>query len=101
MEGGFRGKATKIDRSVYFVRSHPPGTSPGLSATRNLPPVMNRIAPVNPVHATSPNTELFAAVKAKLGVVPNLMRTFAHSPAAFQGYLALGGALDQASLPAR
>lgn len=62
---------------------------------------MNRIAPIDPTHATSPNAELFAAIKGKLGMVPNLMRTFAQSPAALQGYLAFGGALDHTSLSAR
>lgn len=41
-----------------------------------------------------------AAVKKQLGVVPNLFRTIAHSPAALEGYLSLNGALTKGSLDA-
>lgn len=41
-----------------------------------------------------------AAVKKQLGVVPNLFRTIAHSPAALEGYLGLNGALAKGSLDA-
>lgn len=41
-----------------------------------------------------------AAVKKQLGVVPNLFRTIAHSPAALEGYLGLNGALANGSLDA-
>jgi uncharacterized peroxidase-related enzyme len=41
-----------------------------------------------------------AAVKKQLGVVPNLFRTVAHSPAALEGYLSLNGALTKGSLDA-
>ena len=41
-----------------------------------------------------------AAVKKQLGVVPNLFRTIAHSPAALEGYLSLNGALAKGSLDA-
>jgi uncharacterized peroxidase-related enzyme len=41
-----------------------------------------------------------AAVKKQLGVVPNLFRTVAHSPAALEGYLSLNGALAKGSLDA-
>jgi uncharacterized peroxidase-related enzyme len=40
------------------------------------------------------------AVKKQLGVVPNLFRTVAHSPAALEGYLSLNGALAKGSLDA-
>ena len=59
-----------------------------------------RIPTVDPVNATGPVAGLFSAVKAKLGVVPNLMRTFAQSPAAFEGYLGFTGALAKGVLPA-
>jgi uncharacterized peroxidase-related enzyme len=61
----------------------------------------NRIPAIDPVNATGPVAGLFAAVKAKLGVVPNLMRTFAQSPAVFEGYLGFTGALAKGVLPAR
>ena len=41
-----------------------------------------------------------AAVKKQLGVVPNMFRTIAHSPAALEGYLGLNGALAKGTLDA-
>ncbi|NJO55514.1 MAG: peroxidase-related enzyme [Rhodospirillales bacterium] len=43
---------------------------------------------------------LLAAVKKQLGVVPNLFRLVANSPAALEGYLGLSGALNKGALPA-
>jgi len=43
---------------------------------------------------------LLAAVKAQLGVVPNLMKLVGHSPAALEGYLSLNGALAKGVLGA-
>lgn len=40
------------------------------------------------------------AVRAKLGMVPNIIRTLAHSPAALQGYLGLNEALAGGRLSA-
>ncbi len=44
---------------------------------------------------------LLEAVKKQLGVVPNLFRMVATSPAALEGYLGLSGALQKGSLPAQ
>eukprot|EP01042_Synura_sphagnicola_P007370 gene7370-9446_t len=41
------------------------------------------------------------AVNKQLGVVPNLFRLVANSPAALEGYLGLSGALNKGSLPAQ
>ena len=41
------------------------------------------------------------AVKKQLGVVPNLFRLVANSPAALEGYLGMSGALGKGSLPAQ
>jgi uncharacterized peroxidase-related enzyme len=41
-----------------------------------------------------------AAVKQQLGVVPNLFRVVANSPAALDGYLGLSGSLANGELPA-
>ncbi len=60
-----------------------------------------RIAPVDPSQATGQAKELLAAVHAKLGVTPNLMKTLAHSPAALEGYLSLNAALAKGQLPAK
>ena len=43
---------------------------------------------------------LLEAVKKQLGVVPNMFRLIANSPAALGGYLGLSGALNKGSLPA-
>ncbi|GAA0584245.1 carboxymuconolactone decarboxylase family protein [Rhizomicrobium electricum] len=40
------------------------------------------------------------AVKKQLGLVPNLFRLVANSPAALEGYLGLSGALGKGTLPA-
>jgi uncharacterized peroxidase-related enzyme len=44
---------------------------------------------------------LLNAVKAQLGVVPNLFRVIGNSPAALEGYLGLSGALGKGRLDAR
>jgi uncharacterized peroxidase-related enzyme len=41
---------------------------------------------------------LLQAVKKQLGVVPNMFRTIANSPAALEGYLGLSGALGKGTL---
>jgi uncharacterized peroxidase-related enzyme len=43
---------------------------------------------------------LLEAVKKQLGIVPNLFRLVANSPAALEGYLSLSGALAKGALPA-
>lgn len=53
-----------------------------------------RIAPLDPASADPAVAATLAAVKAKLGVVPNLFRTFARAPAALNGYLAFSDALS-------
>lgn len=62
---------------------------------------MPRLAPVNPDAASGKAKDLLGAVKAKLGKVPNMMATMAHSPAVLDAYLSFSGALNGASLPAR
>src|SRR5437870_322428 len=58
-------------------------------------------------HAIDPNTAppeaktLLEAVKAKLGVAPNMMRVMAANPAVLRGYLAFAGALGAAPLGTR
>lgn len=59
-----------------------------------------RIAPLDPASADPAVAATLAAVKAKLGVVPNLFRTFARAPAALDGYLALSDALAGGRLSA-
>ncbi len=45
--------------------------------------------------------ELLGAVKAKLGVVPNMMRAMARAPSALDAYLQMSGALAKGALPAK
>ncbi|HXT61026.1 MAG TPA: carboxymuconolactone decarboxylase family protein [Pirellulales bacterium] len=58
----------------------------------------SRINPVDPAVAEGRTQELFAAVKAKTGGVPNMMKTMAHAPALLEGYLAFSGALSKGLL---
>ncbi|ADB14970.1 uncharacterized peroxidase-related enzyme [Pirellula staleyi DSM 6068] len=62
---------------------------------------MSRIQQIAPEAATGTAKELLDAVKAKLGLVPNMTRAMANSPAALQGYLGLSGALGKGSLSAK
>lgn len=62
---------------------------------------MSRIHQIAPEAATGTAKELLDAVKAKLGLVPNMTRAMANSPAALQGYLGLSGALGKGSLSAK
>lgn len=59
-----------------------------------------RITPLDPASADPAVAATLAAVKAKLGVVPNLFRTFARAPAALNGYLAFSDALSGGRLDA-
>lgn len=54
---------------------------------------MPRIDPVVPGHADSATNATLAAVKAQLGMVPNLFAAFARAPAALNAYLAFSDAL--------
>ena len=62
---------------------------------------MPRIRTIEPNQATGHARKLLDAVNEKFGMVPNLARTLANSPAALQGYLAFGDALEGGVLPAR
>lgn len=62
---------------------------------------MPRINPVQ-LETTDANTSAtLKAVKAKLGLLPNLFTTFAHAPAALTGYLQLSQALSSGRLSAQ
>ncbi len=62
---------------------------------------MSRIPQINPESATGKARELLDAVKSKLGLVPNMTRAMANSPAVLDGYLSLSGALSKGSLTAK
>lgn len=59
---------------------------------------MPRIHPLSPAQATGAVAEHFDVVRGKLGMVPNLMRTLGHSPAALDAYLQFSGRLASGSL---
>jgi uncharacterized peroxidase-related enzyme len=54
---------------------------------------MNLINQLEPAQATGKTKQLFDAVKAKLGAVPNMVRVLGTAPAALEGYLNFSGAL--------
>lgn len=62
---------------------------------------MSRIAtPATIADAPIPSQPLLEAVKAQLGVVPNMFRLISTSPQALEGYLGMSGALGTGALPA-
>lgn len=62
---------------------------------------MTRLTALNPEEVTGKTKDLFNAVQAKLGVVPNMMRTMGNSPAVLEGYLNLSGALSHGKLSSK
>ncbi len=62
---------------------------------------MSRIpTPASIADAPEASRPMLEAVKKQLGVVPNLFRLIATSPAALEGYLGMSGALAKGTLPA-
>ena len=61
---------------------------------------MARLPVVDPDTATGESKQLFARVKSALGVIPNMTKVMANSPALLDGYLALAGALTNGKLDA-
>ena len=59
---------------------------------------MARINIPSPEQAPDRSKATLDAVRAKLGLVPNLFRIIANSPAALEGYMALSGALSSGRL---
>jgi uncharacterized peroxidase-related enzyme len=63
---------------------------------------MSRLAiPATIADAPAASQPPLDAVQKQLGVVPNLFRLVANSPAALEGYLGLSGALAKGTLPAQ
>lgn len=56
---------------------------------------MSRLPQITSEQATPQQSELFAAAKAKMGKVPNMLRALGNSPAALKAYLELSGALSK------
>jgi len=51
--------------------------------------------------ATGTNKDIFAAFQKALGIVPNMTRVMANSPAVLQSYAAFSGAMSHAKLPGK
>ncbi|QPC90671.1 carboxymuconolactone decarboxylase family protein [Mesorhizobium sp. INR15] len=58
------------------------------------------VTPSSIADAPAAAQPMLQAVEKQLGVVPNLFRMVANSPAALEGYLAMSGALAKGRLPA-
>ncbi|MFO1322476.1 MAG: carboxymuconolactone decarboxylase family protein [Burkholderiales bacterium] len=61
---------------------------------------MTSFVPVDPARAEGRAQTLLAAVKSKMGVVPNMTRHMARSPAVLDAYLGFAGALAGGALAA-
>ncbi len=62
---------------------------------------MTRIKPIDVDQAEGKTKSMLENVNKAVGMVPNLMRTLAHSPAALDAYLGFGKALGGGSLSAK
>ncbi|GAB2512451.1 carboxymuconolactone decarboxylase family protein [Lysobacter humi (ex Lee et al. 2017)] len=62
---------------------------------------MPAIRPIDPQQADTATAQTLAGVRAKFGLVPNMMATMAHAPAVLDGYLKLAGALSGGRLSAK
>lgn len=58
------------------------------------------IAPIEPETATGKARELLGEVNTSFGLVPNMTKVMANSPALLKGYLALNAAVSTGSVPA-
>jgi len=61
---------------------------------------MSSLPQIDPATATGPAAELLANVQKAFGVVPNMMKVMANSPALLKGCLGLSGALAEGVLAA-
>lgn len=61
---------------------------------------MPRLSPIDPQTATGPLKETLDGLTKKLGMVPNMMRTMAQSPAVLDAYIGLSQAANRTSIPA-
>jgi uncharacterized peroxidase-related enzyme len=62
---------------------------------------MSRFRSISPESATGKVKDLLAAVNARLGLVPNMMRAMANAPAVLEGYLNLSTAIGKGKLSAQ
>jgi uncharacterized peroxidase-related enzyme len=62
---------------------------------------MSRISPVSPKSAEGKTKELLDKVQTKVGRVPNILKTMAHSPAVLKSYLDFSGNLSEGVINAK
>ncbi|HJW31484.1 MAG TPA: hypothetical protein VJ508_19780 [Saprospiraceae bacterium] len=62
---------------------------------------MTRLKALSPEEAPAKTKELFDAINAKFGMIPNMMRTMGNSTAFLKGYLNLSDALSAGTLGAK
>src|SRR4051794_38458753 len=84
-----------------LLQPAPESTVRNRSPTRESIPIMARLTQISPEAASGRAGELLDAVEDRLGLVPNMTRAMANSPAALDGYLQLSGALGKGTLPAK
>lgn len=58
---------------------------------------MSRLNTIDPATAAGKAKDLLGAVNTKLGLIPNMTKVMANSPAVLEGYLGFSGALAAAS----
>src|SRR4051795_11111471 len=90
-----------MGRDLVLLQPAPESTVRNQSPTRGSIPIMARLTQISPEAASGRARELLNAVKGRLGLIPNMTRAMANSPAALDGYLQLSGALGKGTLPAR
>lgn len=61
----------------------------------------NRVPAIDPATASVEVQEQFKAIKSKFGMVPNLLKVMANSPATLNSYLAMSNSLGQGVLSAK
>jgi uncharacterized peroxidase-related enzyme len=64
-------------------------------------PSMPTIQPITVANADAATAATLNAVKSKLGVIPNMFLTWAHSPVALNAYMQLSGAAAEGKLNAK
>jgi uncharacterized peroxidase-related enzyme len=62
---------------------------------------MQRISPIDPQTATGAAKDLMETARRDMGMVPNILRAMAHSPATLESYLGFKSAMAKSSLDAK
>jgi uncharacterized peroxidase-related enzyme len=89
-----------LARALIYDHASCPEMS-GVAETKWKVLIMSRIRQIVPETATGHAKELLDAVKAKLGLVPNMTRAMANAPSVLDGYLQFSSALARGTLPAK